>query len=63
MDGHVKKERVGMKTQEQKIRAIVKCLRRIGCENYLFEHLDKPSRRNIAEVLRADAEHILEAIK
>lgn len=51
-----------MKTRDQKIRAIVKCFKKWGYDNHLSEHLAKPSRRNIAEILRMDAEEILRVI-
>jgi len=49
-------------TQDQKIKIIVKCLREMGYNYYLSERLEKPTRKNIAKILKLEAEDILKKI-
>ena len=49
-------------TRDQKIKTIVKCLKKMSYDNYLSEYLGEPTRRNIAKILRLDAENILNKI-
>lgn len=51
-----------MMTWDQKVKTIVKCLKEMSYDNYLSEHLGKPTRRNIAIILKLEAEDILNKI-